>query len=306
MLHDPKSQALAENFAGQWLHLRNLETIKPNTDFFPDFDDNLRQGFKRETEMFFASVVAENRSITDLLTGNYTFVDERLARHYGIPNVYGARFRRVELPPELDARRGLLGKGGVLMATSHADRTAPTLRGKWVLENLLGSPPPPPPANVPQLATVPGAAPKTMRERLDSHRANPSCASCHAILDPLGFAMETFDGVGAFREFDAGAPVNAKGRMADGTPVEGVTQLRAQLAADPRMFASTVTEKLMIYAIGRGLQPFDMPVVRGILREAATDDYRFESVVLGIVDSPAFRMRVKAADDGALASRSGE
>ena len=181
MLRDPRAAALVENFAGQWLHLRNLDTIKPNTDFFPDFDDNLRQAFKRETELFFASIVDENRSILDLLTGDYTFVDERLARHYGIPNVYGSRFRRVTLPPELDARRGLLGKGGVLMATSHADRTAPSLRGKWLLENLLGTPPPAPPANVPPLPAEPGAAPKTMRERLDVHRANPACADCHAL-----------------------------------------------------------------------------------------------------------------------------
>jgi mono/diheme cytochrome c family protein len=294
MLRDPRAKALAKNFAGQWLHLRNLETIKPNTDFFPDFDDNLRKAFRRETELFFASVVAENRSILDLLTADYTFVDERLARHYGIPNVYGSRFRRVSLTGELDARRGLLGKGGILMATSHADRTAPSLRGKWLLENLLGAPPPAPPANVPPLPMEPGAAPKTMRERLDVHRANPSCAGCHALIDPLGFALENFDAVGAWRDFDAGAAVDASGRLPDGTPLAGVAELRAALVAQPRVFAETFVEKLMIYALGRGLTAYDMPVVRGILREAERDDYRFESIVQGIVASPAFRMRVKA------------
>ncbi|HET7132712.1 MAG TPA: DUF1592 domain-containing protein, partial [Gammaproteobacteria bacterium] len=209
MLADPRAAALAENFAGQWLHLRNLDTIKPNTDFFPDFDNNLRQAFKREAERFFASIVDENRSILDLLTADYTFVDERLARHYGIPNVYGSRFRRVELGPGFEARRGLLGKGGILMATSHADRTAPSLRGKWVLENLLGAPPPPPPANVPPLPQTVGAAPKTMRERMEGHRGNPACAGCHAMIDPLGFAMENFDAMGAWRDLDAGAPVDA-------------------------------------------------------------------------------------------------
>jgi hypothetical protein len=303
MLHDPRAAALAENFAGQWLHLRNLETIKPNTDFFPDFDDNLRQAFKRETELFFANIVEENRSVLDLLTADYTFVDERLARHYGIPNVYGSRFRRIALPPELDARRGLLGKGGVLMATSHADRTAPSLRGKWLLENLLGTPPPAPPANVPPLEAGPGAAPKTMRERLDVHRANPACADCHALIDPLGFALESFDAVGAWRDFDAGGAVDSSGRLPDGTALSGVADLRSALAADPRVFASTFVEKLMTYALGRGLAAYDMPVVRGILREAEDDAFRFESIVLGVVESPAFRMRTKAGADAAVAAR---
>jgi hypothetical protein len=293
MLHDPRAAALAENFAGQWLHLRNLETIKPNTDFFPDFDDNLRQAFKREAELFFSSIVAENRSILDLLTADYTFVDERLARHYGLANVYGSRFRRVTLPAELDARRGLLGKGGILMATSHADRTAPSLRGKWLLENLLGSPPPAPPGNVPPLPAEPASAPKTMRERLDVHRANPSCAGCHALIDPLGFALEGFDAVGAWREFDAGGPVDASGRLPDGTALRGVAELRAALAADPRVFGETFVEKLMVYALGRGLTAYDMPVVRGILGAAEGDDYAFESIVMGVVEAPQFQMRTK-------------
>jgi uncharacterized protein DUF1592/uncharacterized protein DUF1588/uncharacterized protein DUF1587/uncharacterized protein DUF1595/uncharacterized protein DUF1585 len=297
MLRDSRAGALVENFAGQWLHLRNLETIRPNTDFYPDFDDNLRQAFKRETELFFASIVEENRSILDLLTADYTFVDERLAHHYGIPNIYGSRFRRVTLPPELDARRGLLGKGGILMATSHADRTAPSLRGKWLLENLLGVPPPAPPANVPPLPAEPPAAPKTMRERLDVHRANPACADCHALIDPLGFALENFDAVGAWRDFDAGGSVDASGVLPDGTALAGLGDLRSALVANPRAFASTFVEKLMIYALGRGLTANDMPVVRGILSGAEDGGFKFESIVTGVVESPAFRMRVKAGDD---------
>ncbi|HEX5047152.1 MAG TPA: DUF1592 domain-containing protein [Gammaproteobacteria bacterium] len=303
MLADPRAEALADNFAGQWLHLRNLDTIKPNTDYFPDFDNNLRQAFKREATLFFASVVDENRSIVDLLTADYTFVDERLARHYGIPNVYGSRFRRVALGEGFEPRRGLLGKGGILMATSHADRTAPSLRGKWVLENLLGAPPPPPPANVPPLPQTVGAAPKTMRERMEGHRANPQCAGCHALIDPLGFTMENFDAVGAWRDLDAGAAVNASGRLADGTPIEGVAALRKSLVDDPRAFAANFVEKLTVYALGRGLQPYDMPVLRGILRDTAADGYRFEPIVLGIVESPAFRMRMKAGDPAAVTAR---
>jgi len=294
LLADPRAAALGANFAAQWLHLRNLDTIRPNTDFYPDFDNNLRQGFKREAELFFMSVVTENRSLIDLLTADYTFVDERLAHHYGIPGVYGSQFRRVSLGPELDARRGLLGKAGVLMATSHADRTAPSLRGKWLLENLLGTPPPAPPPNVPPLADVPSIRPKTMRERLESHRVNPPCAGCHGLIDPLGFALENFDAVGGWRDLDAGRAVDAHGRLASGAAIDGVTELRAALVAEPENFAATVTEKLMIYALGRGLQYYDMPVVRGILRNAAADDYRFEAIVQGIVASPGFRMRARA------------
>ncbi|HUF73143.1 MAG TPA: DUF1592 domain-containing protein [Gammaproteobacteria bacterium] len=294
LLADPRADSLAGNFAAQWLHLRNLDTIRPNTDYYPDFDNNLRQAFNREAELFFLSIVRENRSVTELLTADYTFVDERLAKHYGIPGVYGSRFRRVALAPELDERRGLLGKAGVLMATSHADRTAPSLRGKWLLENLLGTPPPAPPADVPDLEAVAVIAPRTMRERLELHRENPNCAGCHGLIDPLGFALENFDAVGAWREFDAGAPVDARGGMADGTSIEGVTELREALVATPELFAATVTEKLMIYALGRGLQYYDMPVIREILRTAEANDYRFESIVQGIVTSAAFRMRSKA------------
>jgi hypothetical protein len=303
MLADPRSEALAENFAGQWLHLRNLENINPNTNEFPDFDNDLRQSFRRETELFFSSIKNENRAVTELMTADYTFVDERLARHYGIPNVYGSHFRRVALGAEFESRRGLLGKGGILMATSHADRTAPSLRGKWVLENLLGTSPPPPPTNVPPLEAEPGAAPLTMRERMETHRATPACAGCHALIDPLGFAMENFDAVGGWRIYESGTDVDASGQLADGTPINGIAELRGALLADPRLFAQTFTEKLMTYALGRGLQHFDVPVVRGILRDAETSGYRFGSIVLGIVESPAFRMRVKGDDPRDLTAR---
>jgi hypothetical protein len=299
MLADPKARALAENFAGQWLHLRNLENIRPNSDEFPDFDNNLRQAFRREAELFFASILDEDRSVLDLMTADYTYVNERLARHYGIPNVYGSRFRRVELGPDLVAREGLLGKGGVLMATSHADRTAPSLRGKWLLENLMGSPPPAPPANVPALETEPGAAPKTMRERMEAHRANPSCAGCHQLIDPLGFAMENFDAVGGWRTREAGRDVDASGVLVDGTAVDGALELRAALLRDPRVFVGTFTEKMLTYALGRGLQHYDMPLVRKIMRDTEEDGYRSTAIVLEIINSAPFRMRVKAADGAA-------
>src|SRR5690606_14133303 len=261
MLDDPKAGALVENFAGQWLHLRNLANINPNSDEFPDFDNDLRQAFRRETELFFASILREDRSVVDLLTADYTFVNERLARHYGIRNVYGSRFRRVELGPELSARRGLLGKGGMLMAPPHADRTAPSLRGKWILENLLGTPPPPPPADVPALEAAIGAAPQTLRERLELHRDAPACAGCHQLIDPLGFAMENFDAVGGWRTLDGGEPIDASGRLANGLQVSGIEELRDALTDDPRVFVQTFTEKLMTYALGRGLRHYDMPVV---------------------------------------------
>ena len=290
MLSDPRADALAENFAGQWLHLRNLENKRPNTDEFPDFDNDLRLAFRQEAELFFASVMREDRSIVDLLTADYTFVNERLARHYGIPNVYGSRFRRVTLAPELAARRGLLGKGGILMATSQADRTSPVLRGKWILENLLGTTPPAPPANVPPLDIKPGAAPRTIRERMATHR-QPACASCHQMIDPLGFALENFDGVGAWRIQENGRPVDSSARLADGTAVNSVSELRDALAARPDAFAQTLTEKMLVYALGRGLQHYDMPVVRAIVREAAGKNHSFSSIVSGIVRSTPFQMR---------------
>jgi hypothetical protein len=292
MLADPKSDALVENFAGQWLQVRNLQNIAPNTDEFPDFDNNLRDAFRRETELFFRSVMREDRDVLDLMTADYTFVNERLAKHYGLPNIYGSQFRRVTLADE--NRRGLLGKGSVLLVTSHADRTAPTLRGKWILENLLGTPPPAPPGNVPPFEQTAGPKPRTIRERMEIHRANPSCAGCHRSMDALGFTLENFNAVGAWRTRDAGHDVNAQGTMADGEAVVGVAGLRAALLKRPDAFVETLTEKLLTYGLGRGLQYYDMPAVRGILRDAAGQDNRFSSIVLGIVKSVPFQLRRNA------------
>jgi hypothetical protein len=292
MLADSKADALVENFAGQWLQIRNLQNIAPNTDEFPDFDNNLREAFRRETELFFRSVMREDRNVLDLMTADYTFVNERLARHYGLPGIYGSQFRRVTVTD--DSRRGLLGKGSILLVTSHADRTAPTLRGKWILENLLGTPPPAPPANVPPFEQTAGPKPRTIRERMEIHRANPSCAGCHRTMDALGFTLENFNAVGAWRLRDAGHDVNAQGTLADGEAVAGVAGLRAALLKDPDAFVETLTEKLMTYGLGRGLQYYDMPVVRSIMRDAAGQDDRFSSIVLGIAKSAPFQMRRKA------------
>lgn len=297
MLADPKAGALVDNFAGQWLYLRNLESFVPNSVGFPDFDDNLRQGFLTETKLFFESVMREDRNILDLMTADYTFLNERVARHYGVPGVYGAHFRRVQLDDE--TRWGLLGKGSVLMASSHTDRTSPVVRGDWVLDNLLGTPPPAPPADVPPLEEVKGEL--TMRERLEAHRSNDVCASCHAVMDPIGFALENFDAIGAWREREAGADsalIDASGRLADGTEVNGPIELRRELLRQPEVFVGTVVEKLMIYALGRGLTATDMPVVRQIVRDAAELDYRFSVIVLGIVNSVPFKMRTKPERSG--------
>jgi Protein of unknown function (DUF1592)/Protein of unknown function (DUF1588)/Protein of unknown function (DUF1587)/Protein of unknown function (DUF1585)/Protein of unknown function (DUF1595) len=293
MLADPKAEALAVNFAGQWLQLRNLKSARPNSFDFPDFDDNLREGFRRETELFFGSIVGEDRSVVDLLTADYTFVNERLARHYGIPGVAGSNFRRVTLTD--NARKGLLGQGSILTVTSHADRTSPVVRGKWILENLMGSPPPPPPPEVPPLKEdSEGAKPTTMREKMEAHRGNPVCASCHKIMDPIGLTLENFDAVGAWRSEDGGSPIDAKTELADGTRLDGVVSLREALLKRQDVFVGTVTEKLMIYALGRGLTYNDMPAVRAILRDAARQNNRFSSLILGVVRSTPFRMRVKA------------
>ncbi len=290
MLASPKAHALVDNFAAQWLYLRNLKSTSPDQNVFPDFDDNLRQAFRTETEMFFESVMREDRSVLEFLDADYTFVNERLARHYGIPNVYGSRFRRVTLTD--DARRGLLGKGSILLVTSHAGRTSPVLRGKWVLDNLLGSPPPPPPPNVPALEESGGVVQAhSVRERLVQHRANPSCAGCHRLIDPLGFALENFDAVGAWRTTDENQPIDASGALADGTTLDGVAGLRRELLRHPETFARTLTEKLLVYALGRSLTFHDMPVVRAVARDAASHDYRFSSLILGIVHSTPFQMR---------------
>ena len=293
MLADPKAQSLVDNFLGQWLQLRNVRSKQPNSHEFPDFDDNLRQALHAETELFFGSIIREDRSVLDLMNADYTFVNERLARHYGIPNVYGSHFRRVTLPDE--TRRGLLGKGAVLMVTSHPHRTSPVIRGKWVLENILGAPPPPPPDVVPPFEEETAAArPKSVRERLEAHRRNPACAGCHRMIDPAGLALENFDAVGAWRSRDGGTrgtPVDASGQLVDGTKVDGVVALRQALMREPEIFVGTVTEKLLTYALGRGLVASDMPAVRAIVRDARRDDYRFSSVVLGIVRSVPFQMR---------------
>ena len=302
MLADPKSAALVANFAGQWLQIRNLKTFLPNSDEFPDFDDNLRQAFARETEMFFDSVVREDRNVLDLLTADYTFVNERLARHYGIQGVYGSQFRRIVLAD--DARRGLLGKGSLLAVTSHATRTSPVNRGKWVLENVLGTPPAPPPPDVPALKEPePGAATRTVREQMVEHRANPACASCHKVMDPIGFALENFDAVGAWRVRDAGAPIDASGELADGSKVDGVVALRQALVSHPDVFVGTLTEKLLTYALGRGLDYTDMPAVRSIVSSASRDRYRFSSIVSGIVTSTPFQMRMKGTENLELGTK---
>jgi hypothetical protein len=295
MLADPKSQALVDNFAGQWLQLRNLRNVQPNTDLFPDFDDNLRQSFRRETELLFESVVQEDRTVLDLLTADYTFVNERLARHYGIPDIYGSRFRRIAVTD--DARRGLLGQGSILALTSHAERTSPVVRGKWILENILGTPVPPPPPDVPTLkGNQQGEKPRTMREQMAEHRANPVCASCHKAMDSIGFAMENFDAVGAWRTRDAGQPIDASGELSDGTKVDGVVTLRNALISRPDLFAGTLTEKLMIYALGRGLDYRDMPTVRAVLRDASRTNYRFSALIMGVVRSTPFQMRTAPRD----------
>jgi hypothetical protein len=301
MLLDPKATALGANFAGQWLFLRNLQQSRPDTQEFPDFDDSLRQGFRQETEMLFQNIQREDRSVMELLTADYTFVNERLARHYGIPGVYGSQFRRVAVTDE--ARKGLLGHGSVLTVTSMPNRTSPVRRGKWILENLLGSPPPPPPPNVPPLKDQGGSdRPKTMREQMEEHRANPVCANCHRLMDPLGFAMENFNGVGAWRTKDGPTPIDASSQLADGTKVTGVVSLRQALTRRPERFVGTMTEKLMTYALGRGLVASDMPAVRQIVTSASPNNYRFSSIVLGIVNSVPFKMRMKPGTENPAAT----
>jgi len=290
MLADPRSKALVTNFAGQWLYLRNIASVAPDLGEYPEFDENLRGAFQRETELFFDSMLHEDHSVVDLLNADYTFLNERLARHYGIENVYGSHFRRVALSDE--ERKGLLGKGSILTATSYANRTSPVLRGKWVLENILGTPPPPPPPNVPALEEPTGESkPLTMRERMEKHRANPACAVCHTRMDPLGFALENFDAIGGWRTTEAGIPIDASGTLPDGTQFEGVPGLRDILLERRDEFVLNVTEKLLTYALGRGAEYYDAPAVRSIMREAAPDDYRWSSLITGIVRSPPFQMR---------------
>jgi hypothetical protein len=291
MLADPRAEAFITNFAGQWLFLRNLDAAVPVQSIFPDFDDGLRQSFRRETELFFDSIVREDRSAFDLLRANHTFLNERLAKHYGVPNIKGSYFRRVTLGAA-SPRNGLLGQGAILTVTSYPDRTSPVVRGKWILENLLGTPPPPPLPNVPPLKpTNNEGAVLSMRQRMEQHRANPVCASCHAMMDPLGLSLENFDAVGKWRTLgESSAAIDAKGRAPDGAVFEGPAGLRDMLLRSDR-FVPTLTEKMLTYALGRGLEYSDMPAVRAIVRDAAKNDYRVSSLIVGIVQSPPFRMR---------------
>lgn len=292
MLADPRSASLVDNFGGQWLYLRNLAAIVPDTRMFPMFDDNLRQAFKNETELFFESIIRENRSVLDLLRANYTFLDERLAKHYGVPGVYGTQFRRVSLPAG-SVRGGLLGQGSILLATSYANRTSPVLRGKWVLENIIGTPPPAPPPGVPPLkeAKSEDHVP-TMRERMAEHRANPACSSCHMLMDPIGLSMENFDAIGRWRsKGEDGVPIDAAGGLPNGETFESVAGLKRALLNRSDRFVAAITEKLLTFALGRGMEPFDAPAVRAVVRSSLPDDYRFETVVLNIVKSTPFQMR---------------
>jgi hypothetical protein len=289
MLADPRSRALADRFAAQWLRLQDLDKIIPDYLTFPQYDGTLGEAMGQETRLLFDSIVREDRSVLDLLTADYTFVNERLAKHYGIADVSGNEFQRVTVP---DYRRGLLGQGSILTLTSVADRTSPVQRGKWVMEVLLGSPPPAPPPDVPALADADPAAPRTMREQLERHRANPLCAACHKQMDPIGFALENFDAVGVWRvKSESGAPLDVADVLADGRRIDGVNGLRAALTERPEIFVRTFVEKLLVYALGRGLEASDMPAVRAIVRDARRDDYRFSSILLGIVRSVPFQMR---------------
>jgi hypothetical protein len=290
MLKDPRAKALVDNFAGQWLYLRNLKTINPDFETFPDFDDNLRQAMKKETDLFIETIIKEDRSVMDLLNANYTFVNERLARHYGMPGIYGTDFRRVTLKD--DNRRGLLGQASILTLTSNSTRTSPVNRGKWILTNLLGLPPNPPPPEIPALKEKSDAGkPTSLRERMEQHRANPTCAGCHRAMDPIGFSLENFDAVGQWRNTDEGVKIDPSGTLFNGTNVNGPVSLRQALINRPEIFTGVLTEKLMTYGLGRGVQYYDMPAVRGVLKSARPNDFRFSSIVLGIVKSTPFQMK---------------
>jgi hypothetical protein len=295
MLADPRSQALVKNFAGQWLFLRNIARISPDYTTFPYFDENLRQALAKETELLIESQLREDHGVVDLLSTDYTFLNERLAEHYGIKGIYGNEFRRVKL--EDPNRYGLLGQASILAVTSYPNRTAPTIRGKWVLEQLLGSPPPPPPPNVPSLKEDATTQKMTMRQRMEQHRVNPTCAVCHRMMDPLGFALENFDGLGGWRVSTApgSGPIDASGALLDGTTFNGPAGLRDVLLKKQDMFVETFTERLLTYALGRGLEEYDHAALRKIAREAAADHHKWSAIILGIVNSTPFQMR-KASD----------
>jgi hypothetical protein len=290
MLDDPKSKAFVSNFSGQYLYLRNLASQKPDPDEFPEFDNNLRHAFEQETELFFNAIVRENRPVTDLLDAKFTYLNQRLAEFYGVPGVYGPQFRRVELT---DSRRtGILGQGSLLTVTSYPNRTSVVQRGKWVLENLLGTPPPPPPPNVPSLDPHGKDGKLSMRQAMEMHRANPVCATCHSRMDPIGFALENFDGVGQWRDKDNGTPIDASGKLPNGTTFSGAAGLKDLILNQHRdEFISTFTEKLMTYALGRGLESYDQPAVRSVMREAAKENDSIPALIRAIIDSPQFQMR---------------
>jgi hypothetical protein len=291
MLADERSRSLITNFAAQWLFLRNLDSITPDMRLYPDFDDNLRQAFRAETEMLFETIQREDLSLLDLIRADYTFLNERLAKHYGIPNIYGSRFRRVALGDD-SQRGGLLRHGSILTVTSYATRTSPVIRGKWILENLLGVPPPPPPATVPPLKENTGLGKgATVRERLAEHRDSPACSGCHQLMDPVGFSLENFDAVGRWRTVADGHPVDTAGGLPDGSEFDGVNGLERAIMKRPEIFVGTVTEKLMTYALGRGVEYYDAPAVRKILSGARENEYRFSSIILGITASTPFQMR---------------
>jgi hypothetical protein len=290
LLADARSQTLVTNFASQWLHLRNLASITPDMRLFPDFDDNLRQAFRQETELFVDSILREDRSALDLLSANYTFLNERLAKHYGIPHVYGSRFRRVTL--DADSRRGgLLRQASILTVTSYATRTSPVLRGKFILDNILGVPPPPPLPDVPALKdnTVDGNL--SVRKRLAEHRTNATCAACHNLMDPVGLSLEKFDAIGRWRTSEAGTPIDASGGLPDGSQFADVHGLEQALLRRPEIFVGTFAERLLTYASGRGVETYDAPAIRTIVREARSQDFRVSSIILGIVKSQPFQMR---------------
>jgi hypothetical protein len=307
MIADPRSNAMVENFVGQWLQLRNLESrVKPDFHLFPDFDDNLRKAFRTETEMLFSNVLREDRPVHEIVDAKYTFMNERLARHYGVPNIYGSRFRKVDLTDP--NRYGIFGHGSLLALTSVSSRTSPIIRGKFIQTEFWNNPPPTPPADVPALEeSAPKDRPSTVREQLELHRANPACAACHNNIDPVGFALENFDVDGSWRDQTReGLEIDSAGILLDGTPVDGPVQLRAALLADPALFANTLAEKMLIYALGRGLEPADMPVVRQIVRNAAEHDYSLVSIVLGIVDSYPFQNRTNSGAGAATIAQTRE
>jgi hypothetical protein len=291
MLADRRSQSLVKNFAGQWLQLRNMTTLRPDPELFPEFDESLRYSLIQQSELFFESILREDRSLLDLLTADYTFLNQRLAEHYGVPKIYGSHFRRV---PITDPNRfGLLGQASVLAVTSYPNRTSVVQRGRWILDNLLGAPPPPPPGDVPELKPhAKDGRLLTMREQMEQHRANPACSGCHSKMDPIGFALENYDAIGRWRDKDANSPIDATGELPDGARIEGPAGLTKLMASKYRDdFASAVVEKLMIYALGRGLEPYDKPAVRAVLRQCAPGGYRMSDVIGAIAQSIPFQMR---------------